>query len=111
MSEETDNGSSGSGTKWKNTRAAKGIKAFGDRMQQEGQDMVRSSQEASQRAMTAREEDPGLEQRQMAQPSSYRRGGKVRKSGMAKVHRGEVVLTKKRANKLRKKLRGKRGRE
>lgn len=29
----------------------------------------------------------------MATPSSYARGGKVRKTGVAKVHKGEVVVT------------------
>ena len=28
-----------------------------------------------------------------AQPPSFKKGGKVKKTGMAKVHRGEVVLT------------------
>lgn len=30
----------------------------------------------------------------MAEPDSYKRGGQVKKSGMAKVHKGERVLTK-----------------
>ncbi len=29
----------------------------------------------------------------MAKPSSFKKGGKVRKTGMAKVHKGEKVLT------------------
>lgn len=28
-----------------------------------------------------------------ATPGSYKKGGKVRRSGMAKVHKGEIVLT------------------
>lgn len=35
----------------------------------------------------------------LAQPSSFKKGGKVEKTGMAKVHKGEVVLTKKQAKK------------
>lgn len=38
-----------------------------------------------------------------AQPSSFKRGGKVKKGGRAKVHKGEVVLTKKQAVRLRRK--------
>jgi hypothetical protein len=30
-----------------------------------------------------------------ANPGSFKRGGKVRKTGMARVHKGERVLTKK----------------
>lgn len=37
-----------------------------------------------------------------ASPESYKRGGKVRKTGMAKVHKGERVLTKAQAKKYRK---------
>lgn len=33
---------------------------------------------------------------------SYKRGGKVKRTGLAKVHKGERVLTKKQASKLRK---------
>jgi hypothetical protein len=34
-------------------------------------------------------------------PSSYRRGGVVKKTGLAKVHKGEVILTKSKANALK----------
>lgn len=37
-----------------------------------------------------------------AQPSSYKKGGKVKKTGMAKVHKGERVLTKAQTKKLEK---------
>lgn len=40
---------------------------------------------------------------QLAEPSSYKRGGKVKKSGMAMVHKGECVLTKKQAENLERK--------
>lgn len=38
-----------------------------------------------------------------AQPSSYKKGGKVRKTGKAKVHKGERVLTVKQTKKFDKK--------
>ena len=34
----------------------------------------------------------------------YKKGGRVKKTGLARVHRGEVVLTKSAANSLRKLL-------
>lgn len=37
-----------------------------------------------------------------AEPFSFKRGGRVKKSGMAKVHKGEVVLTKRQARKRKK---------
>ena len=48
----------------------------------------------------------------MAQPPAFKHGGKVEKTGMAKVHKGEKVLTESQArkmplDKLHKKLGGK----
>ena len=40
----------------------------------------------------------------MASPASFAKGGKVKKTGLAKVHAGEVVLTKKKACALKKML-------
>lgn len=42
-----------------------------------------------------------------AVPSSLRKGGKIKKTGLAKVHKGERVLTKAQAKKYRKRMRGK----
>ena len=39
-----------------------------------------------------------------ASPSSYKKGGKVKRTGLARVHKGEVVLTKSAAKSLRKLL-------
>ena len=36
-----------------------------------------------------------------ASPASFAKGGKVKKTGMAKVHKGEVVLTAKTAKALK----------
>jgi hypothetical protein len=36
----------------------------------------------------------------MAQPGEYRRGGKVRKTGMARVEKGERVLTRKQQKRM-----------
>jgi len=38
-----------------------------------------------------------------ASPSSYKKGGKVKKTGVARVHKGETVLTAKEAKKYAKK--------
>jgi hypothetical protein len=40
----------------------------------------------------------------LASPPSFAKGGKVRKTGLAKVHKGEVVLTAKSASTLKKLL-------
>ena len=39
--------------------------------------------------------DMSEEKKGLAKPKSYSKGGIVRKTGMAKVHKGEKVLTKK----------------
>jgi hypothetical protein len=51
--------------------------------------------------LRAREPIPNF---QPAKPSSYEKGGKVRKSGKAQVEKGEVVLTAKEAREYRKKM-------
>lgn len=43
-----------------------------------------------------------------SEPMAYKRGGKVKKTGVALVHRGEEVLTKKEAKKYHKKTTRKR---
>lgn len=40
----------------------------------------------------------------MAEPATFKVGGKVKKTGVAKVHAGEVVITKKVATALKKLL-------
>jgi hypothetical protein len=40
------------------------------------------------------QEERPQKKKKTASPNSYKRGGKVRKTGMAKVHKGERVLTK-----------------
>jgi len=42
----------------------------------------------------------------IASPPEYRRGGKVKRTGIAKVHKGERVLTARQARKYRKTRRG-----
>jgi hypothetical protein len=46
---------------------------------------------------------PPVQNQPAAQPNSYKKGGKVRKTGVAKVHKGERVLTKKQTKKFDKK--------
>jgi hypothetical protein len=43
----------------------------------------------------------------LSRPSSYKKGGVVKKTGLAKVHKGEVILTKSKAKTLKLKLRKK----
>jgi hypothetical protein len=43
----------------------------------------------------------------LSRPSSYKKGGIVKKTGPAKLHKGELVLTKKKVQSLKIKLRKK----
>lgn len=43
---------------------------------------------------------PAPSKDQKASPGSYKKGGKVKRSGMAKVHKGERVLTTNQAKKM-----------
>lgn len=66
----------------------------GRRTMQQGEQM----RKAMGGATGKRAADPFL-----AKPSSYKKGGKVQKTGMALVHKGEKVLTKAQAKKAAKK--------
>jgi hypothetical protein len=44
----------------------------------------------------------------LAEPVSYKKGGKVRKSGLAMVHRGETIISRGKAKKSKRKTRPKR---
>lgn len=45
---------------------------------------------------------PAPSEPKKADPPNYAKGGRVKKTGMAKVHKGEVVLTAKQAKMMRK---------
>ncbi len=51
-------------------------------------------QKVEQRAADAASKTAAQQNAKYAKPSSFRRGGKVKKTGIAKVHKGERVLTK-----------------
>lgn len=63
-----------SGDRWKTSKTAGGLRAVGQSLSDSGREMTDS---ASSRGIT---------------PVAYRKGGKVRKTGIALVHRGERVI-------------------
>ena len=86
-------------TRWADTNTASGLRAGGESLAKSGQAMM-----ASARADAAANAN---------RPSSipgYRKGGTVRKTGLAKVHRGELVIPKNKARKVKKLLKRKSGR-
>ena len=60
--------------RWKTSKIAGGLRAVGQSLSDSGREMTDS---ASSRGIT---------------PVAYRKGGKVRKTGIALVHRGERVI-------------------
>lgn len=64
-----------------------GYKSVLQKMQQRASDMA---------SKTAEQQNA-----KYAKPSSFKRGGKVQKTGLAKVHKGEKVLTRKQVGKSR----------
>lgn len=75
--------------------AQKGLKSFGN--------MEKSRYNNVMKAKQGQKDDQGNEYPGLAAPPSFHKGGKVRKTGMAKVKKGEVVLTEKQAKELKKK--------
>jgi len=55
-----------------------------------------------QQAQSKPASKPAPAESKKADPPNYAKGGKVRKTGLAKVHKGEVVLTAKQAKMMRK---------
>jgi len=51
----------------------------------------------SVRSTTASGGGGGIAEKQRETADSYKRGGKVKRTGMARVHKGERVLTKRQA--------------
>jgi hypothetical protein len=82
-------------TPFKDTRLGKGLAAGGKSLSQSGQDMISG----------ARDQAAANANRQTTVPlPSYRKGGRVKKTGPAKLHRGEVVVPKKKAREAKKLL-------
>ena len=78
--DETTDASSGGGSsssssdRWKNSKTAGALRAAGSSLSSSGQSEMNRSSNMS------------------ITPSQYKRGGKVRKTGMAKLHKNERVI-------------------
>lgn len=89
----SDNGNDDSSTqsqspkKWRDSKAASGLRSAGDSLMSSGSDMM----------------DRAADDR--ITPVQYKRGGKVRKTRMAKVHRGERVIPKGKVKRVEKMMR------
>jgi hypothetical protein len=61
------------------------------------------------RKLTLPEPQPAISPRAspLSRPQSFKKGGTVKRTGLAKLHKGELVLTKKKAQALKIKLRKK----
>lgn len=79
-------GSGSGGGKWKDSGTAKGLKAGGSNLAAYGK-------QASENADSLASANPGVR--------SYRKGGKVRKTGLIHAHRGEEVVRPEEADKVR----------
>lgn len=71
-----------------------GLRAAGAGMAAQGTSMIQGVRDEAMSDMNRQNPVP-----------SYRKGGRVKKTGLAKVHRGEYVLTAKKARKYRNKNR------
>ena len=75
--------------RWKDTRTAKGLGAAGSSLSQSGKD----------------ESDRASQDRVSPTPYGFKRGGKVRKTGPAVVHRGERVIPRGKVKRVEKLMR------
>ena len=85
------------------TAAQKGTQSFAQKGLKSLGNMEKSRYNNVMKAKQGQKGDQGNEYPGLAAPPSFHKGGKVRKTGMAKVKKGEVVLTEKQAKELKKK--------
>lgn len=78
-------------SKKKDSATQRGLKSFGKAMRDTGQKM--SEQAQAQAAARADEPSPNSQPRYV-DVDSYKRGGKVRRTGKARLHKGEVLVRK-----------------
>ena len=81
---------SSSSTPWKDSRTASALSAAGSSLSRSGQDMI---------------DDSRNEAASSIHPVSYKRGGKVKRTGLARLHKGEVVVPRNKVKKYRKAMR------
>lgn len=86
-----DNGNDSSNTqsnsRWKNSKAAGGLRAAGQSLMDSGRDEMDN---ASSRGIT---------------PVSFKRGGKTRKTGLANLHKGERIIPRGKVKRVEKMMR------
>jgi len=115
-SDDNGNGSSSSsGSSSKKSSGRKdALKAFGRSLSQQSQAMMESAREqASRGAQSENERSKDQADRELeraANAPSYHRGGTVRKTGLARLEKGERVIPRSRAKKTRPMKRIKSGR-
>jgi hypothetical protein len=87
-----DNGSGSPNTKkkWRDSKTAGALSAAGSSLSSSGSQMT---------------DDARYEEASRIGPVAYKRGGKVRKTGPAIVHRGERVIPKKKVKRVEKMMR------
>jgi hypothetical protein len=77
--------SSSDSTSWKGSKMASGLRAAGKSMQQSGQSQIEAARDQAARGAVP----------------SYKKGGRVKKTGLARVHKGEQVIPAHKAHKGR----------
>jgi hypothetical protein len=98
---DPDNSQSTTAPKWSDSKTAQGLRGAGSSMSKSGQDQLSSVRS---------EAAAGADRQQPLNLPSYRKGGKVRKTGVAKLHRGEYVVPAKKVRSLKKMFGRKSGR-
>lgn len=86
------------------SKSQKALKAFGKSLSQSSQTMMDSARDQAMRgAESERERSQSDSDRLLAsnRVPSYKRGGTVRKTGLARVHKGEFVVPRSKMRKLK----------
>jgi SLT domain-containing protein len=86
-----EDSSSDSGSRWKDSKGAAASRAAGSALSSAGSGMMSDS---------AREAASNVH------AVSYKRGGKVKRTGLARLHKGEVVVPRGKVKRMKKAMRG-----
>lgn len=89
MADSDDSSQSGTKKKWRDSKGASALSAAGSSLSSSGDDMM--DRAASDRIT----------------PVSFKRGGKTRKTGIAKLHKGERIIPKGKVKRVEKMMRKK----
>lgn len=99
-SPDVDSSAQSDDSGFKGSRTAKALTQGGKALSKSGSEMIESSREQAA---------SNMDRQTPLNLPSYRKGGKVRKTGPARLHKGELVVPRKKVRKVKRAMKKSRG--